>query len=578
MQRRTALRGPGNRRNALKFWRRARAIGIVALALTPTTQAQAQVQLQPEPTPQVEPHAPGSPESPAGYNVPVRPSDPVSPSERAQIDGSTSAADGHPLAGYHNGLFYLRDHHDNFHLYIQGRMQVDFFSFFGAGVPETTLKPTLFLRRVRPEISGEFLGKWRFMLAGDFGATAIDNPRATNETSASAPGVAPTAATARYASGETTRFQAAATDVFINYRAGSVFNVMVGQMDAPFMMENRTSDKFIPFMERSLAVRAVGIPTNKEIGGMFWGELPSRHFYYSVGAFNGDGQNRPNVDSRFDLIGRMFVHPLASADLRETTLKDLQLGVSGRYGSRDRKWVDYDYPVMTTQGAFPFWSPTYTGSKGPMHIVPAGDQLAFAGELRVPVSRLDVTGELVYVKNGTRESPDGLQATESDRFGAISGTSYYASLAYWIYGQRDVNGVPGYGNPPRLDWTKSDPAEPLQAVQLLAKWEQIALKYESASRSGTPDANNVDGNIKVNALSFGVNYWATKHVRLTLNYVWNRFPDSAPAKATVMGGPQQSSSNRAVAPGNTIGTGLDDRSRDAAHDVHELLARIAIAL
>jgi phosphate-selective porin len=523
--------------------------GVLALSLTATTtlanaQTQTQAQQTPPETPtQAEPHAPGSPQSPAGYNVPVHPSEPVSPQERALADDSTLAADGHPLAGYHNGLFYLRDHHDNFHLYIQGRMQIDFFSFFGPGVGETTLKPTLFLRRVRPEFTGEFLGRWRFMLAGDFGATAIDNPRATNETSAAAPGVAPTAGTARYAAAETTRFQAAATDVFVNYRAGSFFNVMVGQMDAPFTMENRTSDKYIPFMERSLPVRAVGIPTNKEIGAMFWGELPSRVFYYSVGPYDGDGQNRPNVDSRFDVIGRMFVHPLATADLREKTLEDLQLGVSGRYGSRDRKWVDYDYPVMTTQGAFPFWSPIYTGSKGPTHVIPAGDQIAVAGELRLPVSRFDLTSEVVYIRNGTREAPEGFQATESDRFGALSGISYYASLAFWIYGQRDVNGVPGYGNPPRLDWTKSDPVEPLQAVQLLAKWEQIALKYDSASRSGTPDAKNIDGNIKVDALTFGMNYWATKHVRLSLNYIWNRLPASA-----------------------------------SLHELHELLARVAIAL
>lgn len=502
----------------------------------------------------------------------------MSPEERARIDDAPTAADGHPLAGYHNGLFYLRDHHDNFHLYIQGRMQLDFYSFLGAGVPETTLKPTLFIRRIRPEITGEFLGHWRFMIAGDFGATAIDNPRATVETSAAAPGVTPTAGTARFASAETTRFQAAATDAFINYREGTTVNVMVGQMDAPFMMENRTSDKYLPFMERSLAVRAVGVPTNKEIGGMFWGETANRLFYYSAGAYNGDGQNRPNVDSRFDFYGRMFVHPLATSDITEKPLKDLQLGVSGHYGSRDKKWVDYDYPVMTTQGAYPFWSPIYTSSKGPTHIIPAGNQVAVAGELRVPVSRFDITGELVYIKNNTREAPEGFQATESDRFGAISGISYYASLGWWVFGQRDINGIPGYGNPPRLDWTKSDPLDPPHALLLVAKWEQIALKYDSASRTGAPDPQNVDGDIKVNAFSLGASYWATKHVRLTLNYVYNQFPDSAPVKATTPGGPQQSSTNRALAPGNTIAPGFDNGARDNAHDLHELLARIAIAL
>jgi hypothetical protein len=115
-------------------------------------------------------------------------------------------------------------------------------------------------------------------------------------------------------------------------------------------------------------------------------------------------------------------------------------------------------------------------------------------------------------------------------------------------------------------------------VQLLAKVEQVALEYNSASRGGLADAKNIDGNIKINTLSFGINYWATKHVRLTLDYVYNQFPDSGPVKASQPGGNVQTSSNRAQAPGNTIGAGIDDAQRDNAHDLHEILARFAIAL
>ncbi|MDB4946083.1 MAG: hypothetical protein JWP97_5617 [Labilithrix sp.] len=511
---------------------------------------------------------PTSPESRAGYNLPVSDDRPGGPTAR---DNQALGADGHPLAGYHNGLFYLRDAHDSFHLYIQGRSQIDFYSFFGRGVSDTTLKPTLFLRRIRPEVTGELLGHWRFMIAGDFGATAIDNPRATNETSAAAPGTAPTATSARFASAETTRFQAAATDVFINYRRDGIFNVLVGQTDAPLTMENRTSDKFLPFMERSLAVRAVGVPTNKELGLMAWGETARRQAYYALGVFNGDGQNRPNVDSRFDVIGRVFVHPLAIAPVRDNTLQDAQIGISARYGSRDRKWVDYDYPAMTTQGSYAFWSPVYTSSKGATHVLPAGDQLTLAAELRVPYRRFDLTSEIVYVDNGTREGVDGFQASTSERFGAMRGFSYYAMLGFWAFGDRDVNGVPGYGNPPRLDWSRADLAVPRQALQLLVRWEQVRLDYESASRSGVADARNIDGRIRVNALSFGANYWATRHVRLTLDYVHDVFPSSGPSSA-------QTSTNRAQAPGNGLSAGVDDSARSSAHDLHELLARIAVAL
>jgi len=292
----------------------------------------------------------------------------------------------------------------------------------------------------------------------------------------------------------------------------------------------------------------------------------------------GDGQNRPNVDSRMDVFARTFVHPLANVLDKSDALRDLQVGASFHYGSRDREWVNYDYPGLTPQGAFQFWSPAYGGALGPTHIVPAGDQLGLAGELRIPLEKFDLTGELVYVNNHTREAIEGFQATNTERYGEMKGYSYYAMLGYWPIGNRDINGVPGYGNPPRLDWSRADPVVPAQALQLLAKWEQLNLSYKSASRAGTPDAKNIDGDIKVNALSFGFNYWATKHVRLSLNYVYDMFPDSAPNGATAPGGPAQSASQRALAPGNTLAKGINNDARDNAHDVHELLARFAIAL
>src|SRR5579883_1528675 len=41
-----------------------------------------------------------------------------------------------PVAGYHNGLFYLRDPSDTFRLYVQGRVHVDFLDSIGPGIPQ----------------------------------------------------------------------------------------------------------------------------------------------------------------------------------------------------------------------------------------------------------------------------------------------------------------------------------------------------------------------------------------------------------------------------------------------------------
>src|SRR5947208_16312066 len=105
-------------------------------------------------------------------------------------------------------------------------------------------------------------------------------------------------------------------------------------------MANRTSDKYIPLMECSLEVRAVPIPSKKEIALMAWGELTNKMFFYSVGFFNGDGQGRLNPDNRGDVMGRVFFHPLVQS---KSPLKDLQIGGSLRYGKRDKNYVNYEY-------------------------------------------------------------------------------------------------------------------------------------------------------------------------------------------------------------------------------------------
>ena len=129
--------------------------------------------------------------------------------------------------------------------------------------------------------------------------------------------------------------------------------------------------------------------------------------------------------------------------------------------------------------------------------------------------------------------------------------------------------------PPHVDFSKEKKL-PEHSVQLVAKLEQLRLDYRGADRQGTPDAKNTDGEINVDAIGLGVNYFFTRHVRTTLNYVYYSFPESAPTTASAAGGPTQTSAQRAVAPGQGLDKGADDSARDGAHALHELSARIAI--
>jgi phosphate-selective porin len=407
------------------------------------------------------------------------------------------------------------------------------------------LTPTFFLRRARVELSGEFLQRWQWTVAGDWGRTAA-------------------------------ALKAQPTDVFINYQVAPELNFELGQIKIPFTAENRTSENITPFLENAMAVRNLGAPLTRDIGAMVWGEAGRSLVHYEVGIFNGDGPNRLNVDRNADVVVRAFLHPFR--DAKETALERLQIGGSARYGLRSAKTVGYDVNPFTTQGGYAFWKPNYTDSAGNLvHIIPSHAQTAIAGEFYWPVGPVDLTGELVWVNEGTREARDGFQLAPAytDRYGARKGYSYYGQLGLWVSGDRQYVRKPGYGDPAHIDFKK--PLQPSRdSIEALVRIEQFRVTYAGASRAGDADTKTPDGNIRVDAITFGLNYWATRRVRLAINYGLYVFPGSEPVSASANGSPQQDASQRALAPAQQLPKGADDVARDSGHVLHELALRLAV--
>ncbi len=489
------------------------------------------------------------------------------------------ARDGYPIAGRLGDFFYLRDSNDDFRIYFSGRAHIDGYVPFGPGValsaPGSGLEPTVFLRRARPELSGEFLQRWQWVVSGDWGRTAVSNGNGQAVTVSCSVKSGVQSCADKSAPVQAPSYTAQPTDVYINFHASNLFNIEVGQTRIPFGLENRTSENITPFLESSLPVRTIGAPLNRDIGIMAWGETDGRLVHYELGIFNGDGPNVTNQDSNFDGIGRIFAHPFA---LTRTPLDTFQIGISGHYGVRDSRTVGYDYPALTTQEGYAYWKPTYTDSNGNLiHIIPSADQVTLGTELYWPVSIIDVTSELMYADHDTREARDGYQTAYpyTERYGDMKGFSYYVQVAVWAMGDRQYVRRPGYYDPPHVDFTKALPPSK-SSLELLAKFEQLHLTYSSASRGGIADSKSPDGDINVDVVSFGVNYWATRRVRVSLNYDLNVFPGSEPTSATTTGSPTQTSAQRAVAPAQLLSTGVDDTARDGGHVLHELTARVGV--
>lgn len=551
---------PTDRRPGARIW--LCALTVALATYTSTKQSFAQDELAP---PSSAPPAP-----------------PATPGTEAAPPPSTLvAADGYPLAGRVGEYFYLRDANDDFRIYFNGRAQFDGYAPIAAGVgsapPGSGLQPTFFLRRARPELSGEFVHRWQWMVAGEWGRTTVDDGSGTATTQSCSASAATGAlvCTDRSSAVEAPSYQAQPTDVYVNYRAAPEFNIEGGQIKIPFSLDNRTSENVPPFLESSLPVRAIGAPTVRDIGVMAWGELPHSLLHYEAGVFGGDGPNRTNQDANFDFIGRVFGHPFAETG---GPLRKFQIGASGHYGVRDARTVGYDYTTFTTQEGFAFWRPTYTDSNGNLvHIIPSSRQITVGGELYWPISIVDLSSEFIYADHGTREAVDGyqLQYPYTQRYGTMKGYGYYVQLSVWVVGDRQYVRRPGYLDPPHIDF--KEPLRPTtESLELLAKVEQLKMTYASASRAGTPDAKSPDGDIVANTLSFGINYWATRRVRVSLDYDVYFFPGSEPVSASYAGAPQQTASQRAVAPGQILAKGVDDSARETSHAISEVSARLAV--
>ncbi|MEP7122268.1 MAG: porin [Byssovorax sp.] len=511
------------------------------------------------------PPAPGAP----SVMIDAPPPPPLPPAFPAETGGHAGDS-GPALAGWH-GAFYLRDAKDYFRIYPKLRINFDFNTYFGPGVSAVAavdggnaLKTRFFLRRLEFELGGEFLKKWTFN--GGFEITQpISNANGKTETAAGKAGADPTADSARFAAVQAPTPGIQAADVWINYTVAPWMNFMFGQYNAPFSMENRTSNKTTPFVERNVAIRGFVRPSNKEMGVTVWGELLDKQLNYEIGVFGGDGQNRPQVDGNVDVMGRIFVRPLSPS--KEVTSK-LQVGLSLYHGDRDPHYVGYDYSPITTGQGFALWNPTYKDSLGrQIHVVPSAGQNAIGGELRVPVSIFDLRGEAYYVSNHTREAVEGFQLTNTERLGKVTGVGWYAQVSMWPFGDAFVTGDPGLVRPTRIDFTK-EPERPKKGLEVLLLVAGVNAAYDGGARGGSTYDSKTPGNpsgktatdINVYQYGVGLNYWHTSYVRVSVDYSIYHTPGSG------------STDNLAQVPGN-----LGKDPIKGANMIHELGTRLGIA-
>ncbi|HEY4183692.1 MAG TPA: porin [Polyangia bacterium] len=472
-------------------------------------------------TPEAEPvpaPAPPLPQPPAPPPAEMPPA--AAPDAPPVVEASPPArqpVSAEPLAGFSDSVAFLRSPDNAFILFPSGRLQVDsyFFGYSKDKYKDKIPNNTFLLRRARLELGG-WIGSWvYFWLAGDF---------AQGPPAAAAPAAPSNLAT---------------TDDFVALAPwNNLVILQVGQYDGPFTLENRTSDKYFDFMERSITVRAFGIPDNKETGAMLHGFNDDRNFYYSLALVNGDGQNFKNVDRAFDWMGRAWIAPFSFTG--DGPLHDVEIGGSFWTGDRTNALPPTS---QTTQGSFTFLSfsqfnTTYNGTANTaMQLRQVGRLNAAAGEINAPVNhKYGVRGEIVW-----RHSPLSQETIASNGAGTIiraadlKGYSAYGEAWVWLLGDDRIIGDQ-QGLEPFLRWKKL-------GVRPIQDGLMVAFRYEHLDESVTgfalpggttiaPDASAY-GKTIVDSAELGVNYWHSKRFRATFNYVLNHFGQGNDASGIV---------------------------------------------
>jgi hypothetical protein len=409
-----------------------------------------------------------------------------------------------PLAGVTDQSMFLRSPDNEFVFFPNGRLQVDTLLYKSRNKVPTD---TMLVRTARLELAGWFSNLFYFYISGDFAAA----PPSTTP--------APT-----------TPASLATVDNYIGIAPwGTLAMFQVGQYDAPFTLDNHSSDKYIDFMERSLTAR-FGVSQTKDIGGMLSGYDEKKHFYYSAGLFNGDGRTFRNVDEHFDWIGRAWVAPFSF--MGDGPLHDITIG--GSFLSGYRKFAQAP-ANQSTQESFSFlsFSPYTTSMTSGLPATNVGFRQFHhvsegAFELNAPIAhKFGLRYELVYRHVPLTEDVIAANGTGAHIGQAkLTGTAMYGEAWVWALGDDKIIGDT-QGVEPFPRYKKFGVKAPQDGVQILGKIESLNEKVtEAADTAAFKLGNKAVGRTHVNVYELGVNYWHSKRYRATVNYVFNYFQKS----------------------------------------------------
>ena len=205
-------------------------------------------------------------------------------------------------ARYDDGFRLTSPENNNYSVRIGGLLQTDYryFDYKNGTDPE---KNRFDIRRARLIIKGDFFDRFSYKFQYGFQGAGSRRLR----------------------------------DAYVDTRILPYFKVRIGQFKTPFGFEQYSSDRNIPFAERSMGFLLTPL---RDVGLMAHGSVWNDRFNYGLGIFNGDGLDDAvggDVDSP-ELVGRVVLSPFRNLDV--SLGEGFQFGGSFSYANVDRNNVN----------------------------------------------------------------------------------------------------------------------------------------------------------------------------------------------------------------------------------------------
>jgi phosphate-selective porin OprO and OprP len=372
--------------------------------------------------------------------------------------------------------FSYRSNDTNFVLRIRGLLQAD--SRFYVDDGGNNRNDTFLLRRARPIIEATLWESIDFTLVPEFGGgsnTADGNPTSS----------------------------ASILDAYANFRYSPELQLRVGKFKSPVGLEQLQSDSYAYFMERGLPS---SLTPNRDVGLMLHGEVFGGVVNYAAAVLNGVGDNRnsPNldIDDEKDVAARLFFHPFQQTDIE--ALQGLGIGAAGTYGNHDGVQGINSY---ATEGGQTFFS------YNPANAAVRSDGTAwrFTPQAYYYFRSLGFIGEYVVSSQEVRSIAANTNG--------ISGAGELGHRAWQIVGGYVLTGEDASfrGVNPKKPFSLT--SNQWGAWEVIARYSHLDIDNQAFPVFANPDTSATEAD----AFGVGLNWYANRNVRTSLNYIHTDF-------------------------------------------------------